>query len=172
MLQIDTHLRTGTIPGLDAQKRHKVHELFMARWEYFHVLVMTAAYCLEPEFCRRKFSSNEQKELRMCFRQMATREHPYPDILAEYSDFQEACISGFHDLNDEVAFSNRARVMASYKWANIYLASWPRIFSHASRVQTLPPPRGGKPTATASPLFSPPCAPRTAQALPPLTHSL
>eukprot|EP00967_Tisochrysis_lutea_P106447 scaffold163244_cov25-Tisochrysis_lutea.AAC.2 len=48
-VQIDTHLLMGTIPGLDAQERHKLHKLFMARprREYFHVPVMIAAYCLE-----------------------------------------------------------------------------------------------------------------------------
>lgn len=36
LLQIDLHLKQGDIHGLDATKRHKIHELFMARWEYLH----------------------------------------------------------------------------------------------------------------------------------------
>jgi len=136
MLQIDTHLRTG-IAALDARKRHKIHELLMARWEYFHAPVMTAAYCLEPEYCRRKFSSQELKELKACLKQMATRDHSYPDILADLADFQEACTSGLFDLTDDVAFSNRAKTMASYKWANVYLSHWPHLKWAACRLLAL-----------------------------------
>eukprot|EP00967_Tisochrysis_lutea_P131654 scaffold229104_cov41-Tisochrysis_lutea.AAC.1 len=118
LLQIDQHFKQGVLPGVSASVRHKIHELFMARWEYLHAPVMTAAYCLEPEFCRRRHSSRELQDLKQCLRQMATDEHPLPDLLAELGDFQEAVLSGMHDFTDEVAFSQRARSMASYKWAN------------------------------------------------------
>lgn len=98
---------------------------------------MTAAYCLELEFCRRKFSSDEMRQLKGCFKQMATVEHPYTDLLADLADFHEACAGGMHDLTQEVAFSKRAQSMASYKWANVYLANWPHLQWAARRLLAL-----------------------------------
>jgi hypothetical protein len=46
MLQLDEHLREK-IDGLDDDIRTKIHAMFMARWEYFHVPAMTAAYSFE-----------------------------------------------------------------------------------------------------------------------------
>eukprot|EP00967_Tisochrysis_lutea_P108623 scaffold168360_cov22-Tisochrysis_lutea.AAC.1 len=76
LLQIDEHFREP-INGLDDRVRQKMHVLFMARWEYLylHSPVMTAAYCLEPEFCRRQLSSDEMKETKAVLKQMATEEH-------------------------------------------------------------------------------------------------
>mmetsp|Transcript_13081 Transcript_13081/g.37400 ORF Transcript_13081/g.37400 Transcript_13081/m.37400 type:complete len:409 (-) Transcript_13081:33-1259(-) len=137
LLQIDHHLKNLNVDGVNSTTRHRIHELFMARWEYLHAPVMSASYCLEPEFCRRKFSSKELQELKQCLKQMSSAEHPYPDLLAEYSEFQEACIGGMHDLTDDIAFSSRAQAMASYKWANVYLAPWPHLQWAARRLLAL-----------------------------------
>eukprot|EP00967_Tisochrysis_lutea_P010922 scaffold12443_cov30-Tisochrysis_lutea.AAC.1 len=63
MLQLD-ELYGNPIEGLAEPIRKKLHNLFMARWEYFHVPVMTAAYRFDPEFCKRDFSQQEEKEVR------------------------------------------------------------------------------------------------------------
>lgn len=137
LLQIDLHLKNSSIPSLSPPLRHKIHELFMASCEYLHAPVMAAAYCLEPEFCRRKHSPDEIKQLKQCLKQMATPEHAYADLLGDLGDFQEALVSGLHDLTDEVAFSRRAQSMASYKWANIYLSPFPHLQWAACRLLAL-----------------------------------
>jgi hypothetical protein len=53
MLALDVFYR-NPIDGLDDSIRKKLHKIFLARWEYFHVPVMTAAYRFEPQFCRRE----------------------------------------------------------------------------------------------------------------------
>jgi len=137
MLQLDVHLR-NPIRGLECNIiRHKMHEIFMARWEYMHRPVMTAAYRLDPEFARRKFSRTEQEEVKAVLKQMSTEEHPYPDMLGELADFEEALGAGLHDLDDSVAFSPRARAMAPYKWAKVYLSSWPHLQWAAVRLLAL-----------------------------------
>lgn len=99
----------------------------MARWEYMHVPAMTAAYRLDPEFARRKFSRDEQAEVKSVLKQMATTEHPYPDMLSELADFEEALRAGLQDLDNNVAFSSKARNMAPYKWAMVYMSPWPNL---------------------------------------------
>lgn len=137
LLQLDVHFKSP-IPGLDSDEiRHKIHELFMARWEYMHVPAMTAAFRLDPEFARRKFSAKEQKEVKSVLKQMATREHPYPDILSDYADFEEALGGRLHDLDEEVAFSARAQAMAPYKWARVYMSQWPHLQWVAIRLLAL-----------------------------------
>ena len=114
--------------------RKKLHAIFMARWEYFHVPVMTAAFRFDPEFCRRDFDANEMRDLKQVLKQMATPAHSYPALLAQLADFEEALSSGAHDLNEEVAFSMQAKKMPSYKWARIYLCRWPDLCWAAMRL--------------------------------------
>ena len=63
MLQLDSFYG-NTIPNVPERIRRKIHTIFMARWEYFHVSAMTAAYRFEPEFCRRDFSTSEMQEVK------------------------------------------------------------------------------------------------------------
>jgi hypothetical protein len=99
LLQLDLHFKTA-IPELDSEEiLHKIHELFMARWEYMHVPVMTAAFRFDPEFARRKFTRDEQAEVKGVLKQMATAEHPYPDMMSELADFEEVLGAGLHDLD-------------------------------------------------------------------------
>jgi hypothetical protein len=126
MIQIDVFYRKE-IPGLEDNIRKKMHALFMARWEYFHVPMMTAAFRFDPEFSRREFDNNEVQEVRAVLRKMATREHTVAAINADLPDFEDALSMGTDDLTDEVAFSESARAMSPYKWARIYLTKWPHL---------------------------------------------
>eukprot|EP00967_Tisochrysis_lutea_P105050 scaffold159826_cov27-Tisochrysis_lutea.AAC.1 len=74
MLQLD-YFYGHPIEGLDERIRRKIHSIYMARWEYVHVDVMTAAYRFEPEFCRRDFSTDEEKQVRAVLRQMSNEDH-------------------------------------------------------------------------------------------------
>lgn len=148
MLQLDEYFRKP-IKGLDIIQdnddlldelglfRPRLHAIFMARWEYFHVPIMTVAYRLEPEYCRRKFSSDEQADVRAIFLKMATPEHTVADILCDYAEYEDALSMGTDLLNEEVAFSPKAQKMASYRWAKTYLAKWPHLMYVAVRVLAL-----------------------------------
>eukprot|EP00967_Tisochrysis_lutea_P159346 scaffold330007_cov68-Tisochrysis_lutea.AAC.1 len=100
MLQLDVSFREP-IDGMSERMRKKLHAIFMARWEYFHVPVMTAAFRFEPEFCRRDFDADEMQDVKEVLKRMATPAHSYPALLAQLADFEEALSSGAHDLNEE-----------------------------------------------------------------------
>lgn len=141
MLQLDKYFREP-ISGLDdvdenSDFRPRLHDIFMARWEYFHVPIMTAAYRFEPEYCRRKFSREEQADVRAIFTKMATREHTLPDVLSDYAEYEDALSMGTDMLNNDVAFSVKAKQMAPYRWAKTYLAKWPHLMFVAVRVLAL-----------------------------------
>ena len=46
-------------------------EVFMARWEYFHSPLMTAAYMLDLQYIRRTFTAEEEGELREIMKKLA-----------------------------------------------------------------------------------------------------
>jgi hypothetical protein len=98
---------------------------------------MTASYRFEPECCRRKFSRDEQADVRAIFGKMATREHSLADILSDYADYEDVLSMGTDKLNDEVAFSPKARKMAAHRWAKTYLAKWPHLMYVAVRLLAL-----------------------------------
>eukprot|EP00967_Tisochrysis_lutea_P051053 scaffold62922_cov26-Tisochrysis_lutea.AAC.1 len=64
MLALDVFYREP-IDGLDERIRKKIHSIFMARWAYFHTPVMTAAYRLAPEYCRREIEDSEFQEIKV-----------------------------------------------------------------------------------------------------------
>lgn len=139
MLQLDEYFR-NPIDELDAEVpdfRPRLHSIFMARWEYLHVPLMTASYRLEPEFCRRKFSREEQADVRTIFSKLATPEHTLADILSDYADYEDALSMGTDMLNDDVAFSAKAKQMAGYRWAKTYMPKWPDLMYVAVRVLAL-----------------------------------
>eukprot|EP00967_Tisochrysis_lutea_P159253 scaffold329466_cov66-Tisochrysis_lutea.AAC.1 len=72
---------------------------------------MTAAYRLAPEFCRRTITDSEDKEIKAVFKKMATEEHSYPEIIADYSAYEVALETATFDLNNSVAFSMAAQRM-------------------------------------------------------------
>jgi hypothetical protein len=133
MLELDMHLREE-IDGLDDDIREKIHAMFMARWEYFHVPAMTAPYRFEPEFCRRSFDTSEKLEVTKALKQMATKEHPYAAIVTQLADYAEALSVGSHDLTEEIAFSPTAKKLASYKWVDTFMAPGPDVCWAAKRL--------------------------------------
>jgi hypothetical protein len=88
MLNLDVLYREP-ITGLADRVRKKIHAIFMARWQYFHTPLMTAAYRFEPQYCRRDFSSTELAEVRQVLNTMSTEAHPYRDMLAELAEYEE-----------------------------------------------------------------------------------
>lgn len=71
----------------------QVAELFKSRWYAFHTPVMTAAFALHPEFCRREISGILKSELFKCMQDLAKAPGApgtYAQIKAEYILFVEA----------------------------------------------------------------------------------
>ena len=71
MVKLDALYREE-IAGLEEGTRKKMHKIFMARWEYFHKDIMTAAYRFDVEFVRFDFSTFEESEVRAVLKRMAT----------------------------------------------------------------------------------------------------
>jgi len=103
LLDIDQGLRKPIV-GVEEEQREGFRALFSARWRYFHQPVMTAAYMLEPEYCRTDFRQVEAEEdaggtldctgnnyyyrnLHACFKQAATAVYPFGDLVADYAKF-------------------------------------------------------------------------------------
>eukprot|EP00962_Isochrysis_galbana_P046121 scaffold18435_cov113-Isochrysis_galbana.AAC.3 len=78
---------------------------------------MTAAYRFEPQYCRRDFDAAQLAEVRLVLKTMSTKAHPYPDMLAEFAEYEEALSVGSHDLTRALAFSERAQRMPAHQWA-------------------------------------------------------
>jgi hypothetical protein len=136
MLGLDVFYREP-IQGLDERIRKKIHAIFMARWQYFHTPVMTAAYRLAPEYCCREMDDSEDKEIKQVFKKMATAEHTYPAIIADYAAYEVALETKTHDMHADVAFSKAAQRMPPYQWANTYLRCWPHLKFVATRLLSL-----------------------------------
>jgi len=82
-------------------------------------------------------SSASISKIKEVLRTIATPEHPYASLIADLADFQEALASELEDLNEEVAFSARARAMATYKWASQFLVKWPDLCWAVMRISGL-----------------------------------
>ena len=59
------------IPGLSKEETEMIHQLFSARWLYFHTNVFTAAMFLDSEFITDKHSPEEEGEFREVLSQIA-----------------------------------------------------------------------------------------------------
>ena len=131
----------GKLPVLDDPEysgvRIKIHNIFMARWQYFHTPLFTAAYRFDPEYVRREFSAEEEEEVDQVFNKMATVEHPYVDIIGDLADYEEALMGKQHHLDENVAFSARGIAMAPYKWASRFLKKWPHLCWAVTRLLAL-----------------------------------
>lgn len=136
MLNLDVMYREP-IAGLAERVRKKIHAIFMARWQYFHTPLMTAAYRFEPQYCRRDFDAAQLAEVRLVLKTMSTEAHPYPDLLAEFAEYEEALSVGSHDLTRALAFSERAQRMPAHQWAKVYMGPWPCLQFVAMRLLSL-----------------------------------
>ena len=96
------------IPGVDEEDREHMWEIFMARWTYFHELIFTAAYFLDPEFIRGSGSADEEKEFKQVLREVSAAEHcefSYSDMIVQWAAIQTAINVGSHGMDDKEASS-------------------------------------------------------------------
>jgi alkylhydroperoxidase/carboxymuconolactone decarboxylase family protein YurZ len=142
-LELDQILREP-IDGLDEQIREDIHKMWMARWEYFHINAMTAAYMLDPEFIRLEdFSSDEQDELFEVFVQMQTEKYSSATIKKEFLElrkdlaFMEEHPAEYRGRIDKDAFSAGAQELMAHDWADVYLRKFPALQYVAKRLAAI-----------------------------------
>jgi hypothetical protein len=104
------------IEGLPEAVRRRQARLFLARWEYFHNPILTAAYMLHPRYCLHVFDVEQKTDLRLYVKQAQTLEHPYAAIMSDHTNFLNAVSGESYELNKEQAFSETALIMAPFAW--------------------------------------------------------
>lgn len=67
LLAYDILLKDEDVDGLSEDIRVSMHKLFMARWDYLHHDVYTAAAMVDPEHAERVWDSDEQSALSTIF---------------------------------------------------------------------------------------------------------
>ena len=150
-LQIDVMFRND-INGLEPELRERLHGLFMARWEYFHATLMTAARVLDPEFICLKHEEAEKEEFRKVLKQMATEEHTFAAIWNDYNqlmqDLKDDGMVGGEERDSAVdgkksnifelgAFTLEARKIMPHKWARNYLGDYKHLQYVAMRLTVI-----------------------------------
>jgi hypothetical protein len=128
------------IPGLSKEETEMIHQLFSARWLYFHTNVFTAAMFLDSEFITDKHSPEEEGEFREVLSQMAETPnilHTLDDMTVEWASLKTAIATKGFGMNNKSAFTERACKMAPFEWARTYLYHWPAIQWVAIRLSAL-----------------------------------
>jgi hypothetical protein len=136
MLKLDA-LYAQPIDGLDDEIRVKIHNLFMARWAYFHQPVFTAAHFLDPQAIHHELSAEQRTELYEVFTKMATEEHSVSDLVADYANLRLAVTGHSHGMNEKMAFSERAKAMPPWQWADSFLFNFKHVCWAAKRILSL-----------------------------------
>lgn len=95
-MQLD-ELYGKEIKGLADGIRRKMHSAFFNRWVAFHAPVMSAAFCLHPEFCSREFDQEKIDDAEQVMEELAkVLGCPYTaaDVQDQWQEFKNALQSG------------------------------------------------------------------------------
>jgi hypothetical protein len=70
----------------------QMHAVFLNRWAAFHAPIMSAAFVMDKEFCRRDLSSEMRTDVYAVMKDFATApgSPSYNDMKAEYAVFRDA----------------------------------------------------------------------------------
>ena len=98
-------LYRNPIGGMSRCMREKIHTIFMARWQYFHIPLMNASYMVDPEYIAQEHTPNEIKEFRNVMRQMATDDHSYANILMQYGTLRQRMELNAEDFKDDTPWT-------------------------------------------------------------------
>lgn len=131
---------TGEIAGVDEETLERMHQLFLARWTYFHEPVFTGAHFLDSEFIKDVHTPEEQGEFRAVLKQMALTPgcpHKYSDMLGQWAALQTALAVESHGLDDTEAFAAGSCDMPAFEWARTFMFYWPAIQWVALRLTAL-----------------------------------
>ena len=145
-LEIDANLsQRGAIKGLTEEERNGLHKLWMPRWEYFHVPLMSAAYAFSKAYLRNDLQQNVRDDLQQVWAQL--EQHPHAkregwtkvQFEAEFDDFKRAILLRDHGLNANGAFSSYALRMRDDLWYGQFAQRWPTVLWSGPRLTTCTP---------------------------------
>ena len=82
----------------------QVHQVFANRWAAFHAPVMTAAFKLHPEFCRRDTDKGADADFDKVITDLAKAPGaPSATLMKlQYEEFRIACTAGSHNLHSDM----------------------------------------------------------------------
>ena len=109
----------------------------MARWEYFHKPVFTAAYYLDPRFVSHELNFDDAAETNKVFEQIATEEHCLGDIMIDYGKLRTAIAAKSYGMTLKCAFSQHATEQSGWQWAQTFLYPFPHLRWAATRLLAL-----------------------------------
>ena len=116
----------------------KMKGLFAARWQYFHIPLMLAAFRFEPEFIKWTFTEEQDQEIKAMLARMCNRDKDkISKVLGELTSFEVELKIGNGNLEKDTAFSETAQKMSSWKWAMTYMAKWPTLKDLVMRLVAL-----------------------------------
>ena len=113
--------------GLPERVRKKMHNLYMARWEYFDTPVFAAAYVSHSEFLQVAHSTADEVKFRTVLKAMATEQHTYNAMNVQWSQLKTAISIDEHGMSDDEAFSTEASKLQPFEWVRTYLYPWPDL---------------------------------------------
>ena len=117
-------LYKGQIDDLDEAIREKIHKIFMARWQYFHKDIMTAAYFFDAEHIHKAvLDETILTEVKEVLKKLTPEAH-VGKVFAELAAFISAVNNSTNNLTDQVAFGPDGQKMPGHEWARIYLCDW------------------------------------------------
>ena len=124
----------------------QVHQVFANRWVAFHAPVMTAAFKLHPEFCRRDTDKGADADFDKVITDLAKAPGaPSATLMKlQYEEFRIACTAGSHNLHSDMkdrepgAFHEKCMKSDIHVWIKTFFKPWPELRWLALKVVLLP----------------------------------
>jgi hypothetical protein len=149
MMATDQQLADGDIPNFPDERREEWHELFLARWRYFHHPAQVAAAFVDLEYWDRDWTKvpdegsdepSECAQFEKIVEQLAltpgAAEHKVVDMMSEYDNWIE-CMK-LAGVGDKPVITKEkldaARRMPTWKWWQTFGKSWPHLRWFAMRL--------------------------------------
>ena len=135
-LRIDVMLREQKL-NLEPEIQRRLHSLFMARWDYYHRDIMSASRILHHHTARLHFEQTDIEELENVLHKVATPEHTYLDIRAEYEKFREDIDNPSSRICKNYAFSEQGLRYSAPDWVDMFMGPYPHLQWAARRIASV-----------------------------------
>ena len=135
-LELDSNLsgQRGEIIGLSEEEREGVHNLWMARWAYFHTPLMSAAWAFDPEYLRVDLSDEASKKVMDDIDVVLAKLEQHPDakekkytadrIKSEFLEMKHAIKLQQYSFTEAGAFSQVQQKRPGHLWYTQYAMRW------------------------------------------------
>ena len=112
-----------------------MHKVFTNRWAAFHAPVMTAAFKLHPEFCRRDTDKGADADFDKVITDLAKAPGAPPATLMklQYEEMRIACKAGTHNLHSDMndrdpgGFHTQCMSCDIHVWIKIFFKPWSEL---------------------------------------------